>query len=175
VGEQIAKLHRGVTSGGEAQIYRDGSPCETLEQVAVERALRRRDLFERVVDWAVKLEAWRERTCAASFLHADLHGTNILAHADGRLSAIVDWGDAGWGDPAYDLSRAPSAALPLLFDAYVAAGGAELGEHARGRILRYRLARILRWLNRDRQEGADLEELLHFVMAPPEAWAPYCL
>jgi hypothetical protein len=175
VGKQIARLHLGVTSGGEQQIYRDGALLENLNRPSVEHALQSRGLYDRVAEWAFKLEAWRDQTCANCFLHADVHRTNILTHADGGLSAIVDWGDAGWGDPAYDLSRAPCAALPLLFEAYVAAGGPDLGEHSRGRILRYRLARILRWLSNGRQEGTDLEELLHFGAEPPEEWTPYGL
>jgi aminoglycoside phosphotransferase (APT) family kinase protein len=172
VGAQIAALHRGVPSGGERQIYRDGTSRETLKNPGVEQTLRGRQLYGPVSRWALKLEAWRDRSCPDRFLHADVHRTNVLV-ADGRLSALVDWGDAGWGDPAYDLSRAPCEALPRLFDAYFAAGGADLGEHARGRILRYRLARILRWMKAGRQEGADLEELLSFAAAPPDAWAPY--
>lgn len=40
------------------------------------------------------------------FVHQDLHAENVLVH-EGKLSAILDWGDAGWGDPAVDLRFVP--------------------------------------------------------------------
>lgn len=39
------------------------------------------------------------------FTHGDLIPGNLLI-ADGRLSAVIDWGGAGHGDPAQDLSPA---------------------------------------------------------------------
>jgi aminoglycoside phosphotransferase (APT) family kinase protein len=38
-------------------------------------------------------------------LHGDLHPRNILTR-DGRLAAIIDWGDTTAGDPAVDLATA---------------------------------------------------------------------
>ncbi|MCU1395774.1 MAG: aminoglycoside phosphotransferase [Ilumatobacteraceae bacterium] len=45
------------------------------------------------------------------WLHGDLHASNILT-ADGRLSAVIDFGDITGGDPATDL-----AVAWILFDA----------------------------------------------------------
>jgi len=39
------------------------------------------------------------------FVHGDLIPGNLLI-SEGRLSAIIDWGGAGWGDPAQDLAPA---------------------------------------------------------------------
>ncbi len=39
------------------------------------------------------------------WIHGDLIGTNLLAH-EGRLSAVIDFGGLGVGDPAYDLMPA---------------------------------------------------------------------
>ena len=38
-----------------------------------------------------------------TWFHGDLHGRNVLTK-DGRLSAVIDWGDLGGGDPACDLA-----------------------------------------------------------------------
>ncbi|WP_337926533.1 aminoglycoside phosphotransferase family protein [Kribbella sandramycini] len=46
-----------------------------------------------------------------SLLHADLHTRHLYA-ADGRLTAILDWGDACYGDPLYDLARLTMTADP---------------------------------------------------------------
>ncbi len=54
------------------------------------------------------LAAW-EDSCKASvwnghpvWIHADLLRTNLLVHS-GRLAAVIDFGGAGIGDPAFDL------------------------------------------------------------------------
>jgi aminoglycoside phosphotransferase (APT) family kinase protein len=44
------------------------------------------------------------------WIHGDLHPGNILVH-EGRLAALIDFGDVTVGDPAYDL-----AAAWMLFD-----------------------------------------------------------
>jgi aminoglycoside phosphotransferase (APT) family kinase protein len=38
-----------------------------------------------------------------TWFHGDLHGRNVLVK-DGRLAAVIDWGDLGGGDPACDLA-----------------------------------------------------------------------
>jgi aminoglycoside phosphotransferase (APT) family kinase protein len=38
-----------------------------------------------------------------SWLHGDLHGRNVLVR-DGRLAAVIDWGDMAAGDAACDLA-----------------------------------------------------------------------
>jgi aminoglycoside phosphotransferase (APT) family kinase protein len=47
----------------------------------------------------------------ALWLHGDLHPANVLLRADGRLAAVVDFGDLGAADPAVDL-----AVAWLMFD-----------------------------------------------------------
>jgi aminoglycoside phosphotransferase (APT) family kinase protein len=57
------------------------------------------------------LEALEVRDApASSFVHGDLIPGNVLVRS-GRLNAIIDWGSAGYGDPAEDLTPAWS-----LFD-----------------------------------------------------------
>jgi aminoglycoside phosphotransferase (APT) family kinase protein len=52
--------------------------------------------------------------------HGDLHGANLLAQ-DGRLSAVIDWGSLGAGDPARDLICAWTMLDPAGRDAFRAA------------------------------------------------------
>jgi len=40
-----------------------------------------------------------------AWVHGDLHSANILCH-DGRISAVIDFGDLNAGDPATDLAVA---------------------------------------------------------------------
>jgi len=51
---------------------------------------------------AVRAPAW---SGAPLWIHGDLHPCNLLVH-DGRLSAVIDFGDLTAGDPATDLSVA---------------------------------------------------------------------
>jgi aminoglycoside phosphotransferase (APT) family kinase protein len=55
------------------------------------------------------------------WLHGDLHPGNVIVD-DGRLAAVVDWGDIGVGDPATDLAAAwmqfPTGAHDEFWGAY---------------------------------------------------------
>jgi aminoglycoside phosphotransferase (APT) family kinase protein len=50
-----------------------------------------------------------------SLLHGDIYPDHVFVHA-GRVSAIIDWGDAAAGDPLFDLATWSTAAStrPLL-------------------------------------------------------------
>jgi len=67
------------------------------------------------------------------WIHGDLHPGNVLVR-DGRLSAVIDFGDVTGGDPAMDLSAAwmffPSAVRPIF---RAAAGGCDDATWARAR------------------------------------------
>ena len=60
--------------------------------------------------------AWADGLAASPsveqvWIHGDLHPGNVLVH-EGRLAALIDFGDVTVGDPAYDLASAW-----MLFDA----------------------------------------------------------
>ena len=85
--------------------------------------------LERVWDNALRIPEYQQppRWC-----HFDLHAGNMLA-IDGRLSAVIDWGMAGAGDPAAELHVAWGWATPEAREALRDA--AEIDDHtwARGR------------------------------------------
>jgi len=58
-----------------------------------------------------------------SWFHGDLHGRNVIVR-DGKLAAVIDWGDMAAGDPACDLA----AVWMLLPD--LAARRAAVAEYA---------------------------------------------
>jgi aminoglycoside phosphotransferase (APT) family kinase protein len=64
-----------------------------------------------LVDRAAVLAEWQQTLSAtawsrpAVWIHGDLHPGNLLVH-QGRLSAVIDFGDLTAGDPATDLSVA---------------------------------------------------------------------
>jgi aminoglycoside phosphotransferase (APT) family kinase protein len=87
-----------------------------------------------------------EDSASTCFAHGDLIPGNLLVRS-GRLSAILDWGGAGYGDPAQDLAPAWSVFHPAsrqLFRRIVQADDADWVrartielEHAVGGVLYY--------------------------------------
>ena len=69
-----------------------------LSRLAAETGLETKAL---VNVWEVGLSA--PESNERLWLHGDLHAQNIIV-VDGRISAVIDWGDVCGGDPAIDLS-----------------------------------------------------------------------
>lgn len=98
-----------------------GAPVNPVRGVPLET--RSDALLGRLEDYGRYPEAprlrklWSEACMAVSWagsalwLHGDLHPANILLRPDGRLAAVLDFGDLGAGDPAVDL-----AVAWLMFD-----------------------------------------------------------
>lgn len=95
--------------------YRCGEPVtDTIDRWADHAAAELVDLF----DPTSVREAWRRlrdvaaATEAACWVHTDLSEENLLAHRDGRLAGVIDFGGVGVGDRSVDLLYAWS-----MFDA----------------------------------------------------------
>jgi len=77
-----------------------------------------------------------------TWAHLDIHGRNVITQR-GRLSGILDWGDAAAGDPASDLGQALVLVGDRHFDdlarSYADAGGAGA---VRGTLSKATVARI---------------------------------
>lgn len=83
LGPLIDELHRWLDEPGAA------------DRIDVGAVFRLTDQARELVDEPV----------TEGFVHGDLIPGNLLV-AGGRLRAIIDWGGAGWGDPAQDLAPA---------------------------------------------------------------------
>ena len=92
----------------------DEAPVNPFRGVSIvprEPALRERLATLGLPDADRILERWRDLAAApewdgpALWLHGDPHPANLLVH-DGRLRAVIDFGDMTSGDPASDLSTA---------------------------------------------------------------------
>jgi aminoglycoside phosphotransferase (APT) family kinase protein len=73
--------------------------AETRTAIAALRGTLDPDTVTTAWEAALQAPAWEG---PAVWLHGDLHATNMLAH-HGRLSAVIDFGGLGVGDPACDL------------------------------------------------------------------------
>ena len=52
------------------------------------------------------------------FVHGDTHDGNIMCSDDYNYSALIDWGDSGWSDPAIDFYMIPVEILHFVLSGY---------------------------------------------------------
>ena len=112
LGKFIVDLHAPAPAGAPINPVR-GTPLAARDE-----AVRGRLTSDSIAHADELLTVW-ERALAAPvytglpiWMHGDLHPINVLADASGGLSAVIDFGDLGGGDPACDL-----AAAWMFFDA----------------------------------------------------------
>lgn len=101
----LIALHTEAPAGAPANPFRDGG-LDSLDMPVRERlarASRRPDAEALGRLWA-RLRATPPRTGPRRWVHGDLHPGNLLYGPDGRLAAVIDFGDLCAGDPAVDLA-----------------------------------------------------------------------
>jgi aminoglycoside phosphotransferase (APT) family kinase protein len=100
----VVALHVEAPAVAPANPFR-GGPLSERDAPVRERTAQ----LASVVDGPAILALWEEVSAVRPWrhppvwLHGDLHGANLLV-TDGRLSAVIDFGDITAGDPATDLS-----------------------------------------------------------------------
>ncbi|HET6634937.1 MAG TPA: aminoglycoside phosphotransferase family protein [Streptomyces sp.] len=99
---------RSITLAGAPQAHR-GGPLASLD-AATRRAIEElRGISEEDVDCDAVTAVWEDALRAPDWagppvwLHADLMPGNLLVDDGGRLTAVIDFGCVGMGDPACDL------------------------------------------------------------------------
>jgi aminoglycoside phosphotransferase (APT) family kinase protein len=138
------------------------------------------------------LTRWLERLAPPArglipqrFLHGDSQATHVMVR-EGSLEyvAVIDWGGAGWGDPAWDFAGVPLRVVPFLLEGYRQITPLDDEENAEARILWRHLQLSLYLLRREPQPGrswaerplAMLLEIWRFFNESPGArwvaWAP---
>lgn len=164
VGRQLATLHEGARCERSGVLYtrdkRDARPH--LHALPPERAA----FF---ACWLDRLE--RVPAAPARLLHNDIHGLNVLCAPAG--ATLIDWGDAGWGDPASDLGPVPMHRVPEVLRGYEEV--ASLGQEVEARILRAVIGHAVRKLA-ERGRERPLADLTAFVAGDvPERWRSWLL
>jgi aminoglycoside phosphotransferase (APT) family kinase protein len=180
LGSDLARLHMGVpendvtASVGLPEGLPDAYACvEALAADGYITAMEAR--------W---LSGWLDRLaplCAdppKRFLHGDIQTTNVMVGEENfDYVALIDWGSASWGDPAWDFAGVPLRAVPLMLDGYRRA--APVDQHFEARILWRHLHLALFLLHREPQPGrswaerpqAMFIEVMRFFLEPPDpAW-----
>jgi aminoglycoside phosphotransferase (APT) family kinase protein len=140
LGHDHALLHAGVSAAG---------PCGSL--AVHEESHDPRDLVEERASegWFTTLEArwlgtWLDRLAPAAtatvphrFVHRDVQATNVMVRARDETTylALLDWGEARWGDPASDFGAIPLRAVPYALEGHRAVAPLDSDETAEARIV----------------------------------------
>jgi aminoglycoside phosphotransferase (APT) family kinase protein len=97
------------------------------------------------------------------FLHSDIKDMNIMCtHAD-ELLALIDWGDAGWGDPTFDFFQIPLSAIPTVLEGYREVAPDLLGATLKERIIWDKLERGMSEYLKNPSFSIPLDEFRQFL------------
>lgn len=137
LGHFIATLHRvdpaGGPPAGDHNFYR-GMPLATRNKPTREAIQE----LHGTIDFEAVTEAWDAALESSPWdlppvwIHGDIHAGNLLAN-DGQVSAVIDFGGLGIGDPACDLIVAWNFLSAESRDAFRAAVAVDDATWARGR------------------------------------------
>ena len=126
LGAFLAALHQPAPTDAPANPYRGVPLDDRAERFEVGLA----ELPDGIVDKAAARRLWEELVSTEPdagpprWLHGDVHPLNLLVH-EGRLAAVIDFGDITAGDRASDLAGAWTFLGPAERDRFRAAAGAE--------------------------------------------------
>lgn len=185
LGADVARLHDAVSACPDPRGLLD-RPAREDPRPWIEPLARDGYLDAAQARWLAKwLDALAPTALAydgpQKFLHADLHARNLMVdRRDRGYLAMLDWGDAGWGDPALEFRCVPLRAVPAALEGYRSVRRIERDDTVEARILWDHLAlaierirnlpdpREVPWRSRP---AAPLLELLRFSFeATGSAW-----
>ena len=162
-GEELAKLHTRVTECPDPNKYLDMPAREPISGKFLKRI---RDTgrispeeFKRVEEFIAELRPQLPDIKEMRFLHYDLHAMNIMCTKKGDLLALLDWGDAGWGDPVLDFFIMEMEAIPYVLEGYKEDAAELLGYGPEKRIVWGQLAGRLWQVGEGRDVALGLDEL----------------
>jgi aminoglycoside phosphotransferase (APT) family kinase protein len=183
IGRDLARLHGGVDRDGPGAALGDREILPDPRQLAEELASG---------GWVTSSEArwlvrWLDRIAPAAtaaipahFSHGDVQSTNVMVESLSRhYAALLDWGSASWGDPAWDFGGVPLRAVPYLLEGHRSFSPLPSDSTAEARILWRHVQHALFTPRRGPQPNHSwaerpltmLVELARFFLAaPPGIW-----
>lgn len=120
------RLHRSFEYDSDKQLLKALNEGKLLEDRA------------EIEKWERRLADLHGEPSQYVFLHQDVHPWNMFVSGK-SLTAIIDWGDAAFGDRAGEFASMPYCAVRPMFEGYKEAGGS-LDESALARSLHCGLA-----------------------------------
>lgn len=166
VGRELARLHEQVIACDDPNGYLDSPGLEpdltpTLTQLATTGHVptKQLDAIARLLD---RLAPHVHGAAAARcFVHNDLHAFNVMCTTDGELRALIDWGDAGWGDPVLDLVAIPPNMLQAVIAGYGPAARTRFGPNPTARIVWANLHEAMEAAIEDTRKAIAVEEVVN--------------
>ncbi|SEG77797.1 Ser/Thr protein kinase RdoA involved in Cpx stress response, MazF antagonist [Nonomuraea solani] len=184
VGRELAKLHRlspATVPGLSTVPVEDGNadPWALTDHLLTAGWIDA-EAARWLTGWFDRLSAHLPADPPLVLVHGDIAPQNLLvAPETGRLSGIVDWGDAQWADPAVDFAKMPLTAIPAILDGYRQEAGTPAWE---ARVLWHHLTWALGRLTNPAPHPGErhwtappasrlLGLLRFFTSTPPAPWA----
>lgn len=119
LGTELAALHENIEALPEVPVDTAGDPRSDVARLA-EAGYVSPDLADWLTGWFDRLESRCPANSPVRLIHGDASPTNLLVDPDSkRLSAILDWGDAAWADPATEFAKLPLRAVPSVLEGYL--------------------------------------------------------
>jgi aminoglycoside phosphotransferase (APT) family kinase protein len=121
LGRQLAALHAGVTKCPDP-LGRLDDPGRWESPAFAVRLARDGFLSPANVAFIEEIFERAEPALVAArdarrFVHNDVQDSNVMVR-DGRFAALIDWGDAGWGDGAIDFRTMSMRGVPHALAGY---------------------------------------------------------
>lgn len=184
LGRELAVLHQRVDecpdpNGWLDQPGRDNEPEGFLEALRAGGYMNDdlhawlRSLIVRLVPAVQDARGYRR------FLHDDASPANVMVD-HGNFAALIDWGDAGWGDPALEFRCLPTRAVPQALAGYREVAPFDGDATAEARILYDHVMTACYYATRTVNSEAQnwgrppvgrFVELLAFATEQPDEWA----
>ena len=126
LGREIALLTRVEVPSPVMRLLRNEPAFHAEEQLARAHALGKVTDAERddIGAYIARLDSMLQPPARSALIHRDLHPWNLFADPESlELTAIIDWGDAAWGDPAAEFASMPMTAIEPMLAGYRSAGG----------------------------------------------------
>lgn len=147
IGYQMALLHNSVKPFEDSKNYLH-TPTRALKlDLLLDELVTSEDLGLEIAEQVFKLIAElhlavleESKTC---FLHSDVKDMNIMCTHNDEFLALIDWGDAGWGDPTFDFRQIPLTAMPYVLESYREAAPDMLGNTFKERFVWDKLSDLL--------------------------------
>jgi aminoglycoside phosphotransferase (APT) family kinase protein len=141
VGREMAQLHKIEIPEEKRHGLHDSFTYDTDKQIAktLDAGKITSEEARETEKWIARLDGMIDKRDRRAFLHQDIHPWNMFVDPNiKQLTAIIDWGDAAWGDPAGEFSSMPLVAVPEMFAGYEEAGG-NIDDGMRARALMFGL------------------------------------
>jgi hygromycin-B 7''-O-kinase len=175
LGREMALLHRGAARPPEVPEYDGGADPQRVVTGLLADGTIDSESAAWLHGWLDRLAARLPADVPKALVHGDLAPQNLL-ESGGRLTGVVDWGDAMWADPAIDFAKMPLTEVPAMLEGY--RGGGDWEARILWHHLSWALGRLADPTPRPGQRhwtappASRLLGLLRFFAAgPPAPWS----